>query len=323
MRRTRCAEPGAARALAWLARSMLVVALVSSASTLEAQDVALLGPATCADEASIRARLSELGVTEATDARITLALSTSWAGLVRGDLHVEQRGHVLERTLEDVACEDVVAALTIAAALALRGGLGEGAPIVTAPDVLPLQLVERDGERAPATSPRVLAPRLAVGAEARIGQGPVPDLSVAPGLVLFVGLDSLWLAARASYWPASTASGDGTRAVGASLSALGAGLEVGARTEGEIGVVLAAVLETGFTLSRGLGVERPEDVATGLFDLGGAVTMEGRAGPFSLFARVDLLVCTVRPAYLVGDHVAFEGPALRGGVSLGALVSPP
>lgn len=300
-----------------------LVLVVCGASRAWAQEIAVLGPAACADEGAIRARLLALGVTDAEDARVTLALSTSWAGLVRGDLHVAQRGHTLERTLEDERCEDVVAALTLAAALALRGGLGDGAPIVTAPDELPLELLERDGERPALAAPHRIALRVALGAEARLGQGPVPGLSAAPGLVLSVALEALWLAVRASYWPAGTAIGDGTRAVGASLFALGAGLEVGARTEGEVGVVLAGVLETGFTLSRGLGVERPEDVAAGLFDLGAAVTMEGRAGPFSLFVRVDLLACAVRPAYLVGEHVAFEGPALRGGVSLGALVSPP
>ena len=300
-----------------------LVLVVCGASRTSAQEIAVLGPAVCADEGAIRARLLALGVTDADDARVTLALSTSWAGLVRGDLHVAQRGHTLERTLEDEACEDVVAALTLAAALALRGGLGDGAPVVTAPDELPLELIERDGERPTIVTPHRIVPRVALGAEARLGQGPVPGLSAAPGLVFSVALESLWLAARASYWPASTARGDGTRAVGASLFALGAGLEVGARTDGDIGVLLAGVLEAGLTVSRGLGVERPEDVVAGLFDVGAAVTMEGRAGPFSLFARIDLLVAAVRPAYLVGEHVAFEGPALRGGLSLGALVSPP
>jgi hypothetical protein len=312
------ARAAARRALAQAAQWGLVLAALVPASVslgvsrARAQHIATLGPAPCTDEGSIRAHLEALGVSEAGDARITLALSTSWAGLVRGDLHVEQRGRGLERTLEDEACEDVVAALAIAAALALRGGLGEGAPRATAPDVLPLEVIGRDADRPAATAPRVLTPRIALGAEARIGQGPVPGWSIAPGLVLALALDALWLAARVSHWPASTASGDGTRAVGASLFALGAGLEIGARTEGDIGVLLAGVLETGFTLSRGVGVQRPEDVAAGLFDLGAAVTMEGRAGPFSLFVRVDLLACVVRPAYLVGEHVAFEGPALRG-----------
>jgi len=293
--------------------------------TAHAQSIALRVPEVCASEESVRARLAEFGVEGVEDASLTITTSTSWAGLVRGELRVEQRGAAAVRSLEDLACEDVVGALVIAAALMLREGLHTTTPTTerpSAPDVLQLDVTERESARPPArvATPSVL--RLSVGLEGRAGFGPTPGLSVAPGIVGALSLDAFVAVVRLVYWPSSDALGDGSRPLGALVRAFVGTLEAGARVGEDVGVSVTGVVEGGASISRGLGIVEARDVTSGVLDVGLAATMDGRVGLVTWFFRVDVLAALVRPTYLVGDYLAFEAPPLRGSLSVGALVSP-
>ncbi len=300
----------------WLVTSSL------ASSRAEAQTLELHVPDVCATEASVRARLASFGIEHVDDATITITTSTSWSGLVRGELHLAQRGVTAVRSLEDVACEDVVAALVIAAALALREGLGETAPALVTPDTLELHMHETETGRPGETAPTGTTMSLAVGLEGRLGLGPVPGLSVAPGIVGRLSIDAFVGALHVVYWPSSMGTGDGSRALGASVRAFVATVEAGGRVGDDIGVTVTGVIEVGAAISRGVGIAEPSDVASAVLDGGLAVAMDGRVGPVTWFLRLDLLFAIAQPVYLVGDYAAFEAPPLRGSLSVGALVSP-
>jgi len=293
------------------------------AATADAQTIRLTVPEGCASEDAVRARLEELGVRGADDAVVSLTAGESWAGLVRGELRVEQHGRALERTIEDQACRDVIAALTIAAALALREGLPEGEPAPPrGPDELPLDPGEITSPRPLPRPVHVVVVRAAVGLEARVGLGPVPGPSIAPGLAGALEVDSFRVALHAVYWPETTAAGSGALRPDAQVQAITGTLELGARTDGAFGLGVAGVLELGASLARRSDRGVGDASATALADAGLAITMDGRFGPVWPFLRVDLLVALLRPAYLVGDSLAFEAPAVRASLTVGVLFSP-
>ena len=211
------------------------------------------------------------------------------------------------------------------AALMLREGLHTTTPTTerpSAPDVLQLDVTERESARPPArvATPSVL--RLSVGLEGRAGFGPTPGLSVAPGIVGALSLEAFVAVVRLVYWPSSDALGDGSRPLGALVRAFVGTLEAGARVGEDVGVSVTGVVEGGASISRGLGIVEARDVTSGVLDVGLAATMDGRVGLVTWFFRVDVLAALVRPTYLVGDYLAFEAPPLRGSLSVGALVSP-
>lgn len=299
---------------------LLVVGLVTTSA--EAQSITLRAPEVCATEEGVRERLASFGIERVEDATLSITTSTSWSGLVRGELRLTQRGVTVVRALEDLACEDVVAALVIAAALALREGLHAETAATRArdvPDLLVLDVHETETAR-PDPTPRASTLRLAIGLEGRVGFGPVPGIAFAPGLVGALSLDAFVAAARLVYWPESAAFGDGTEPFGASVRAFVGTLEAGGRVGEEVGVSATGVIEVGASISRGIGLAEPVDVTSALADVGLAVAMDGRLGPVTLFVRFDFLVALVQPTYLVGEFLAFEGPPLRGSLSLGALV---
>jgi len=293
------------------------------ATTAQAQSIRLSVPEGCATEEAVRDRLEELGVRGADDAIVSLTTGRSWAELVRGEPRGEQGRRVLERTIEDAACADVIAALTIAAALALREGLPEGAPALPwGPDELPLDPGEITSPRPAPRPVHVVTIRGALGLEARLGLGPVPGPSIAPGLAGALDIDALRIALHAVYWPESTAAGSGLLRPDAQLQAVTGTLEVGARTEGAFGLAISGVLELGASIARRADRAASESSATLLLDAGLAITMDGRVGPVWPFLRVDLVAAVVRPAYLVGDSLAFEAPPVRATLTLGVLFSP-
>lgn len=314
----------ARRAVGWLATAALAASIALGAhATARAQTLLVELPPGCGDADAVRARLGELGVSEQEDATISMSAGPGWAGLVRGELRVEQRGQVVERTIEDDACADVRDALTIAAALALRE-LREsaGAPVDHGPDELVLRLGERDGPARPrARTPTGPVIAGAIGLEGRLGRGPVPGVSIAPGLLGALSVDAFLLAGHVVLWPESAAGVPGS-AHTASLWGLVGTLEVGARTPGPVGALVSAVLEVGVASARGQGVEGASDVTAGIVDAGVAIGLDARIGPTSVFLRTDLLLALVRPSYLVGDAVAFEVPALRAALSVGVLFWP-
>ena len=89
-----------------------------------------------------------------------------------------------------------------------------------------------------------------------------------------------------------------------------------------LGLAISGVLELGASIARRADRAASESSATLLVDAGLAITMDGRVGPVWPFLRVDLLAAVVRPAYLVGDSLAFEAPAVRASLTLGVLFSP-
>ncbi|MBX3269291.1 MAG: hypothetical protein KF729_03465 [Sandaracinaceae bacterium] len=301
-------ERGLSRA--WLL-GVIGAHLLAPTSAARARGDAIAWDAPCGDPSAFAARVEELGG-ELEGVEVEVGVSAVEEGF-HGRLRVVRGDERAAREIDDAGCEDVLDALAIAAALALRALGAPAAPVA-------LERAPAASEIPEALAPQGLAARLGVGAALRGGLGPVPDAALAPAVVVALELGPLWAGLSVSYWPEAAATLD-ERGRGVTLFALGTTLEVGYRIGGEVAVVPCAVVESSVAFARGTGVERPRSEATWVLDAGAAVwltlDLEDRV---RLFARAELLVGLARPIYGVEAEAVFASPLLRGAGGGGVLV---
>lgn len=320
-----------------LVSASLMAAIVgaSAGARAQASDAPITWDVPCGEAAAFVAGVGELGGSF-DGFEVVVAVDAPEAGSFRGRLSIRRDGESLvDRELSDERCEDVVDALVIAAALALRSLPREAiepealpretiAPEEATPTPLPSEVVAPPSEVV-APAPPVQTPtsdgsvRVALGASLRVGLGPTPGLALAPDVALALEVERVIVALHFAYWPEAGATmPDETR--GVALWAMTSTLEVGYRIGDELGVAPFAVLEPSVALARGVGVERPREEATLVLDGGVAVALMLDLDRVRLFVRADVLFGLVRPVYGVEGEAVFAGPSIRGTGGAGLLV---
>ncbi len=300
----------------------VVIAVSGSSAPALAQSTtpAITWDVPCGERWTFAAGVAELGGS-LDGFEVSVGVAETEAGTFRGRLGIARAGEALaERELEDASCADVVDALVIAAALALRA-LPAPPPAPPARDTTPIAATDdetppRTLPTAPPTGPSA---RVGLGASLRGGVGPTPGLSLAPALGLVVEVERVIVGLDVAFWPDAAATlADGQR--GVALWALTSGLSVGYRVGDGFSIVPCAVLEATAAVARGIGVPSPRSEATFVLDVGASVALALDFDPVRIFVRGDVLFGLVQPAYGVEGERVFVGPTVRGTGGAGVLV---
>jgi hypothetical protein len=277
----------------------------------------------CGDQWAFVAGVADLGGSFDGFA-VAVDVAPTEAGTFRGHLSIARDGQTLEREIEDAQCGDVVDALVITSALALRSlpPTPEPEPAVEAPTSEPLE-EPVDDETPSAPRPEPLPPassvRLGLGAGLRGGLGPTPGPAIAPELVLALEVERVVVALRLAYWPEAGATlADGQR--GVVVSAITSSVEIGYRIGDAFSVMPSLVLEPSAAFARGVGVMAPRAETALVLDGGAAVTLTLDVDRVRFFVRGDVLFGLVQPIYGVEGERVFVGPLVRGTGGAGLVV---
>ncbi len=298
-----------------------IAALLTPAAAAHAQDGAdaVAWSVPCGDRWAFVAGVAELGGSfEGFEVGVDVA--PTGTGTFAGRLSIGRAGVALTaRALEDGHCEDVVDALVIAAALALRSLPPAPPPPPPPPPSEALPAPAEDDETPPPiaapvepiAAPAPSPPRFGIGASFRVGLGPVPGVALAPALVLTLEVERVVASVHVAYWPEAGATlADGRR--GVVLWGLGGTVEVGYRIGDEVSFVPSVVLEPSVAIARGVGVSSPRSEATFVLDAGACGALTWDLDRVRLFVRADLLFGLVQPLYGVEGERVFTGPIVRG-----------
>lgn len=315
-----------------LASVSLMAAIIAGSIRALAQssDAPIAWDVPCGEAAAFVASVGELGGSF-DGFEVSVEVGALAADSFRGRLRIRRDGEALvERELGDERCEDVVDALVIAAALALRSLPREAdraadaiepeppaaAPAPEVAEPPPPELAPAAPVRSPASDGSV---RVAIGASVRIGLGPTPGLAVAPAVAVALEVQRVLVGLHVAYWPESGAAVP-DEARGVALWALTSTLEVGYRIGDDVSVAPLAVIEPSVAVARGIGVASPRTEATLVLDAGAAVALMLDVDRVRLFVRADVLFGIVRPVYGVDAEVVFASPSIRGTGAAGLLV---
>ncbi|MDQ3033378.1 MAG: hypothetical protein M3Y87_13240, partial [Myxococcota bacterium] len=165
--------------------TIIVLAMIAGAAPALAQrpDAVVTWDVPCGDEAAFVAGVSELGASFE-GFEVLVGVEETEAGSFRGRLSIRRSGEPLvDRELEDELCHDVLDALVIAAALALRSLPGSppeppSEVVTVAPAIVAEDVVAEAPEEIAAQEPTAEGPpaspsaRFALGASLRVGLGP-------------------------------------------------------------------------------------------------------------------------------------------------------
>lgn len=309
----------------WVAL-LSAIAVIGASASAHAQptDETLAWDVPCGEPWAFVAGVSELGGSF-DGFEVQVGVTETDPGSFLGRLSISQGGQQLAlRELTDTECADVVDALVIAAALALRS-------LPTAPPPPPPVPAETgpvaapDDEAPPPPGSSVEAPpqapsiRFGLGASFRGGVGPTPGIALAPVIAVALEVERVIVALHFAYWPEAGATlADGQR--GVVLWALTSTVEVGYRIGDAFSVVPSIVLEPSAAVARGIGVVGARSEATLALDLGASVSLTFDIDRVRLFVRGDLLFGVVQPAYGVESERVFSSPTVRGTGGAGLYV---
>ncbi len=308
----------------WVALlSAIAVIGASTAARAQTPDPAIGWDVPCGEPWAFVAGVAELGGSFE-GFEVAVGVTETDAGAFVGRLSIARAGQPLaERELSDTQCADVVDALVIAAALALRSLPAAPPPPVPAPvEIGPVAPPDDEAPPGPAVeAPPPASPsvRFGIGASFRGGLGPTPGVALAPVIALALEVDRVVVALHFAYWPEAGATlADGQR--GVVLWALTSTVEVGYRIGDAVSFVPSLVVEPSAAVARGIGVAGARSEATLTLDAGASAALTFDVDRVRLFVRGDLLFGLVQPAYGVEGERVFSSPVVRGTGGAGLFV---